>query len=103
MISERRKVTVHATGSIQNGKKFWSTKDAGEEPFEYEAGVGDVIVGWDKGCLGMREGEVRRLVIPAAEAYGDVGFPGWGIPPKATLLFELECLAVESGDVLQRL
>ena len=35
------KVTVHATGVVQEtGKKFWSTKDAGQEPFSYQAGVG---------------------------------------------------------------
>ena len=40
-------VVVHATGIVkQTGKKFWSTKDAGQQPFEYKAGVGGVIKGW---------------------------------------------------------
>jgi FKBP-type peptidyl-prolyl cis-trans isomerase len=39
------------------------------------------IVGWDQGCLGMKKGEVRKLVIPADEGYGAAGFPAWGIPP----------------------
>merc|ERR1712224_760248 len=75
-------VTVHATGVVaETGKKFWSTKDPGQQPFEYQAGVGGVITGWDQGCLGMAIGEVRKLSIPAEEGYGARGFPAWGIPP----------------------
>eukprot|EP00413_Alexandrium_margalefii_P044488 CAMPEP_0204583522 /NCGR_PEP_ID=MMETSP0661-20131031/45823_1 /ASSEMBLY_ACC=CAM_ASM_000606 /TAXON_ID=109239 /ORGANISM="Alexandrium margalefi, Strain AMGDE01CS-322" /LENGTH=116 /DNA_ID=CAMNT_0051592887 /DNA_START=80 /DNA_END=430 /DNA_ORIENTATION=+ len=89
-------VTVHATGVVQqSGKKFWSTKDPGQEPFTYQAGVGEVITGWDQGCLGMQVGEERRLVIPAAEGYGPKGFPAWGIPGGATLEFTLECLNIK--------
>ena len=63
-------------------KKFWSTKDAGQKPFTYQAGVGGVIKGWDQGCLGMQIGEVRKLRIPADEGYGAGGFPAWGIPGR---------------------
>merc|ERR1712226_429799 len=64
-------VTVHATGTVvETGKQFWSTKDAGQQPFTYNAGVGGVIKGWDQGCLGMKVGEVRKLMIPAEEGYG---------------------------------
>ena len=88
--------TVHATGVVlQTGKKFWSTKDPGQEPFTYQAGVGGVIKGWDQGCLGMKVGEARELIIPAHEGYGAAGFPAWGIPPGGTLNFTLECLKVE--------
>jgi hypothetical protein len=42
----KRSVTVHATGVVvETGKKFWSTHDAGQEPFQYQAGVGGVIKG----------------------------------------------------------
>ena len=89
-------VTVHATGTVeQTMKTFWSTKDDGQQPFTYQAGVGGVIAGWDQGCLGMRVGEVRKLRIPADEGYGQDGFPAWGIPPGGTLLFEIEVLSVE--------
>mmetsp|Transcript_67386 Transcript_67386/g.152378 ORF Transcript_67386/g.152378 Transcript_67386/m.152378 type:complete len:119 (+) Transcript_67386:80-436(+) len=88
--------TVHATGVIkETGKKFWSTKDPGQKPFTYQAGVGKVITGWDQGCLGMQVGEERRLVIPGKEGYGAAGFPAWGIPPNGTLEFTLECLDVQ--------
>mmetsp|Transcript_12269 Transcript_12269/g.25919 ORF Transcript_12269/g.25919 Transcript_12269/m.25919 type:complete len:332 (-) Transcript_12269:129-1124(-) len=95
-VSKGNTVIVHATGVVkETGKKFWSTKDPGQEPFEYQAGVGGVITGWDQGCLGMEIGETRELLIPAAEGYGAQGFPAWGIPPGGTLNFTLECLKIK--------
>jgi peptidylprolyl isomerase len=89
-------VTVHATGVVQEtGTKFWSTKDPGQEPFTYQAGVGQVIKGWDQGLLGMKLGEERQVVIPGHEGYGAAGFPAWGIPPNGTLDFTLEVLAIK--------
>ena len=68
-------VTVHATGVVvETGKTFWSTKDIGQQPFSYTAGVGMVITGWDQGLLGMAVGEERMVTIPAAEGYGAGGF-----------------------------
>ena len=49
----------------ETGKKFWSTKDPGQQPFSYQAGVGGVITGWDQGCLGMKVGETRLLEVRA--------------------------------------
>ena len=84
------------TGVVQeSGKKFWSTKDPGQQPFSYQAGVGQVIKGWDQGLLGMKLGEERQVVIPGHEGYGDNGFPAWGIPPGGTLDFTLEVLAIK--------
>merc|ERR1712166_707780 len=89
-------VTVHATGIVkQTDKKFWSTKDAGQQAFTYQAGVGKVIVGWDQGLLGAKIGETRKLNIPAKEGYGERGFPAWGIPPGGGLLFEIEVLLIK--------
>merc|ERR1711959_579120 len=89
-------VTVHATGVVQqSGKKFWSTRDPGQQPFTYKAGVGQVNVGWDQGLLGMQSGEKRKVTIPAEEGYGAGGFPAWGIPPGATLEFTLEVLEIK--------
>ena len=45
----------------ETGKKFWSTKDPGQQPFSYQAGVGQVIKGWDQGLLGMKLGEERQV------------------------------------------
>lgn len=89
-IAKGSNATVHATGVVlETGKKFWSTKDPGQQPFSYQAGVGGVIKGWDLAIMDMREGEARRLVIPAALGYGDRG-AGGKIPGGATLYFEVE-------------
>jgi FKBP-type peptidyl-prolyl cis-trans isomerase len=97
-VSKGATISVHAKGTVvETGKKFWSTKDPGQQPFEYVAGVGGVITGWDNGCLGMQLGEVRRLIIPAAEGYGAGGFPAWGIPAGGTLEFEIEVLSIKGG------
>jgi hypothetical protein len=83
---------------VETDKKFWSTKDPGQKPFAYQAGVGGVIKGWDQGCLGMAVGEKRVLQIPAHEGYGVKGFPAWGISPGSTLQFTLECLEAEGAE-----
>ena len=89
-------ITVHATGVVkETDKKFWSTKDPGQQPFTYNAGVGSVITGWDQGLLGAGVGEVRKLDIPAEEGYGKGGFPAWGIPPNGGLFFEIEVLSIK--------
>lgn len=96
IVSKGNIVTVHATGSVkETGAKFWSTKDPGQKPFTYPAGQNRVITGWDQGVLGMQIGEVRQLEIPANEGYGPGGFPAWGIPPNATLLFEIEVISIQ--------
>jgi hypothetical protein len=53
-----------------------------------------VIRGWDQGCMTMRKGEVATLVCTPENAYGAGGFPAWGIPPHATLTFEIEILEI---------
>ena len=89
-IAKGSNATVHATGVVlETGKKFWSTKDPGQQPFSYQAGVGGVIKGWDLAIMDMREGEARRLVIPAALGYGDRG-AGGKIPGGAPLYFAVE-------------
>merc|ERR1712061_955916 len=95
VVSKGNTVTVHATGVVKEaGKKFWSTHDSGQKPFEYVAGVGQVIVGWDQGLLGMKLNEKRVVTIPGQEGYGANGFPAWGIPGNATLEFTLEVVDI---------
>jgi peptidylprolyl isomerase len=92
-------VTVHYTGWLfdesapqQRGRKFDSSKDRGD-PFEFDLGAGMVIQGWDQGVQGMKVGGTRVLVIPAHLGYGARG-AGGVIPPNATLVFEVDLLAV---------
>ena len=85
-------VSVHYTGWLTDGTKFDSSLDRGE-PFAFTLGQGQVIEGWDKGVEGMKVGGKRKLTIPPAMAYGDQG-AGDAIPPNATLVFEVELLAV---------
>lgn len=85
-------VEVHYTGWLENGTKFDSSVDRGQ-PFVFPLGRGRVITGWDEGVATMKVGGKRKLIIPAHLGYGDRG-AGKGIPPGATLIFEVELLGI---------
>jgi FKBP-type peptidyl-prolyl cis-trans isomerase len=87
---------VHYTGWLwqgAKGKKFDSSVDRGS-PLSFPVGTGRVIPGWDEGVVSMKVGGKRELLIPPDLGYGDRG-AGRDIPPKATLIFEVELLDVK--------
>merc|ERR1711963_1176278 len=88
-------LSMHYTGTLEDGKKFDSSYDR-SEPFKFQIGVGQVIKGWEEGVLGMCVGEKRRLVVPPELGYGDQG-AGEVIPGGATLFFDVELIDTEEG------
>jgi len=91
-VKKRQLIKVHYTGWLKDSTKFDSSRDR-NEPLEFVLGAGQVIKGWDIGIEGMKQGEIRRLKIPAALAYGnnEVG----PIPANSDLLFEVELVGAQ--------
>lgn len=86
-------VTVHYVGWLESTGETFDSSVARNQPFSFPLGIGKVIKGWDEGVQGMKVGEKRRLIIPAALGYGSRGVGGV-IPPNATLIFDVELLSV---------
>lgn len=88
VVPEGATITAHYTGALAaDGTIFQSSKDTGQ-PATFS--LNGVIQGWTKGVPGMKVGGIRRLVIPAAMAYGSTPPSGSGIPADAPLVFDIE-------------
>lgn len=88
-------VSVEYTGWLaSNGNKFDSSYDHGGQPFSVTPlGQASVIPGWNEGLVGMKAGGIRRIILPAALAYGSQG--NQGIPANATLIFDVTVVSVQ--------
>jgi FKBP-type peptidyl-prolyl cis-trans isomerase len=86
------RVTVNYEGKFLDGMKFDSSADR-KEPFTFTVGVGKVVKGWDEAFLTMKKGEKRTLIVPYWLGYGDKSRPP--IPPRATLVFEVELISFQ--------
>ncbi len=87
-----KKVSVHYKGQLTDGSVFDSSYTR-KEPIDFMLGVGQVIQGWDEGIQLLQVGDKARLVIPGHLGYGSAG-AGNVIPPDATLIFDVELVAV---------
>jgi FKBP-type peptidyl-prolyl cis-trans isomerase len=86
-------VTVDYTGAVAaTGVIFQSSLDSGK-PISFP--LGQVIKGWQEGIPGMKVGGTRRLLIPAALAYGANPPSGAGIPANADLVFDVTLHAIK--------
>lgn len=89
---KHRNVSVHYTGMLTNGTVFDSSYKR-NQPIEFPLGMGRVIKGWDEGIALLKTGGKAKLIIPYFLAYGEQGRPPV-IPAKATLIFDVELVAV---------
>ena len=91
-VKNHSKVSVHYIGKLEDNTVFDSSYDRGQL-FDFQIGVRQVILGWETGLLGMKEGGKRTIFIPYELAYGESG-AGNLIPPKSNLIFEIELIKV---------
>lgn len=88
-------VFAHYTGTLESGQVFDSSRSKpyrAKYGFYFPLGGGAVIKGWDVGFASMSIGECAKLKLRGDYAYGARGSPGSGIPPNATLIFDVELL-----------
>jgi FKBP-type peptidyl-prolyl cis-trans isomerase len=86
-------VSVHYVGTLDDGTKFDSSRDAGRA-LDFKLGMGQVIKGFERGIVGMKVGGVRKITIPPELGYGRKG-QAPVIPPNATLHFEVELMHIK--------
>lgn len=93
-------VEIHYRGFLYDdrqkdnkGRAFDNSYDR-NMTLSFTAGDGKVLKGWDEGVLGMKQHGLRRLTIPAKDAYGDRGAEPL-VPPKAILVYEVELVSVK--------
>ena len=86
-------ISVDYVGVSWSNSTEYDSSWSRNEVFTFQLGVGQVIEGWDKGCVGMKVGGRRRLVIPPDQAYGEQG-AGGVIGPSETLIFVVDLRSI---------
>lgn len=87
-------MSVHYTGTLENGQMFDSSLAKGRQPLEFQLGKGKVIKGWEMGIKGMCIGEKRKLIIPPHLGYGSRAIENV-IPPNSVLIFKTELISIK--------
>lgn len=96
LLDDAAKATVDSTSSDStesNGQEPFADSYAQGEPLEFTLGMGMVIQGWEKGLVGMKVGEIRKLYVPYQMAYDENSLEG--IPAYSDLYFEVELVHAE--------
>ncbi|HNS13859.1 MAG TPA: peptidylprolyl isomerase [Syntrophorhabdaceae bacterium] len=93
---ENDKVKVHYKGSLQDGTVFDSSEN--RQPLEFTIGQGMVIPGFEKGVVGMCEGDTKVISIEAEEAYGAYRQDLVGVVDKSRIPDDID---LKIGMVLQ--
>lgn len=88
-------LTAHYSGWLTDGTRFDSSRQPGRQPLTIRL-PGGVIAGWNEGLMGIAKGERRRLIIPAALAWGDRGRAPL-IPPNSAVIFDVEAMHVDNS------
>jgi len=91
-VKNHSKVSVHYVGKLEDNTEFDNSYKR-NQTFQFQVGIRQVILGWETGLLGMKEGGKRTIFVPYKLAYGESG-AGELIPPKSNLIFEIEVIKV---------
>jgi FKBP-type peptidyl-prolyl cis-trans isomerase len=86
-------ITAHCTGWLADGTRFWSSHDGAGKPMVSR--VGGFVKGFTEGLQTMKAGGRSLFIFPGRLGYGPNGNPGAKIPPNATLIFEVELIAIQ--------
>lgn len=93
-------VMVNYTARVAAGEVYDSNKELGD-PVPLKTNIGMMIAGWEAGLLEMHEGDKGRIMIPAAQAYGEDGYLTV-VPPKADIIVDIEVVSIVKPIVLER-
>jgi FKBP-type peptidyl-prolyl cis-trans isomerase len=87
-------VMVHYKGMLKDGKVF--DQSYGKQPMPVTMGAPGLIVGFQQGLFGIKQGEKRKVTIPAKFAYGNRSVGDGLIPANSDLIFEIEAVEVKA-------
>ncbi|UKN01886.1 FKBP-type peptidyl-prolyl cis-trans isomerase [Paracrocinitomix mangrovi] len=92
-------VLVNYKARVAAGEQFDSNSELGE-PVPLKSNIGVMLPGWEQGLVEMSEGDIGRIMIPAALAYGEDGYKTI-VPPKADIIVDIEIVEKVEPIVLE--